>query len=730
MLDDRQRQWLRRVFDIGAAVPAGNDADEGDGKPKQRVLERLKQLDPALQEIEAGIAEGRYKGAGAPVKAAVRSYNEVRQKLREARGKHEWERAELLLGRLEQAIRQLGSDAGERHGLDDRERSFAARKRYLSAFPPLWPRIQGFYGRHGDQPFVGAFAAPWAEFVRANDARNAAAMQRNFELAWDELENQKAAMARLDPPPGKLDQARLRLGPLRQECDAILAGIDAGEYPGLDKAAATFRKDSKLGLNRLEAFVQVDEPDLALEEVGRIERTLADFRKSATGALAAQALDSGGKAQSRAQACLARDPQLLRALMERSDGAAALDAMVKSLKGKADGPEAKAFVEAAILARYDMTALAGDLTKKALPRLYAVLGQVPERHARQNPKLQRIVRNRQAGDSTYDAGECKLTLNVGKTGSSTHELDQDKDVDRGARLKDVKVNTFNHTTLHELGHSIDDADGFMDTEGGQDAFGGWQLHGVDEIAEIAGTAQGFFAQYQSERLTHEFLHGLLKCTLSGRPWSNPPPDPVRDLGPLGRFVAQLPDAAALRQAPAVLQAQTDRDLLLQPDEWDLELASALRDDLRKSVAQVDPNVRFLCEIIDLILVRRMSADDAVRNLLAQLVVCEPNEVDFDTMQRHAAVAWCRWACSDPENLWKHYAEKPAGYVINGRFYARVDNNWRSYRVAARSKGVSQYQFKAPAEWFAELYAAYQMKKLPDSHPDAKWLAERYPRRAA
>ncbi|WP_127996263.1 hypothetical protein [Piscinibacter defluvii] len=729
MLDDRQRQWLKRVFDIGAALPGADDAAE-DAGVKRQVLARLEQLGPALEELDAGIVDGRFKGAGTPVKAAVRGYNEAREKLREARAKRDWERAERLLPRLEAALRQLGAESGERRGLDDRERSFAARKRYLTEFPAVQPRFKEHYDRHANQPYVGALAAPWADFVRANDTRHAAAMQRQYDTAWDQLEAQKAAMARLEPPPGKLDQARARLAALRQECSAIRAGIDAGTYPGLDTAAAAFAKDSQLGLARLDAFIQTDEPDLALEEVVRIERTLADFRKKAGGALAALAQDSGVKAQARAQAALAHDPQLLRALMAQAQGPAALDAMVKSLKGKAEGAPAKAFVEAAILARYDMTSLAGDLTTKALPRLYAVLGQVPEQHARHNPKLQRIVRNRQPASSTYDAEECKLTLNIGKTGDTSTEFDQDPDVDREARVKQSKANTFNHTTLHELGHSIDDMDKFMDQRGHHDDFGGWRMHRVDEIAEIAGTAQGFFADHQSDRLSHGFLHGLLVCTLSGRPWRNPAPDPVRGLAPLERCVAQRPDRALLRQHPAVLQAQTDRGLLLQADEWDVELANALYNDLCKSVPQLDPNVKWLCEIIGLILLRRMPADAAVDDLLAQLVVGDPATIDLDALERHPAVAWCRFACSEPENLWKRYAEKPDGYVIGGRFYGRVDGSWRSYRVAARSKGVSQYQFKAPAEWFAELYAAYQMKALPDSHPDAKWLAVHYPRRAA
>ncbi len=45
-----------------------------------------------------------------------------------------------------------------------------------------------------------------------------------------------------------------------------------------------------------------------------------------------------------------------------------------------------------------------------------------------------------------------------------------------------------------------------------------------------------------------------------------------------------------------------------------------------------------------------------------------------------------------------------------------DGEWWTYSLAARTKGIHGYQFRAPAEWFAELYAAYYSKKLKDSHP--------------
>jgi hypothetical protein len=45
----------------------------------------------------------------------------------------------------------------------------------------------------------------------------------------------------------------------------------------------------------------------------------------------------------------------------------------------------------------------------------------------------------------------------------------------------------------------------------------------------------------------------------------------------------------------------------------------------------------------------------------------------------------------------------------------------SYDAAARKQGLTGYQFRAPGEWFAELYAAYKAKMLKPSHPAVAWL---------
>jgi len=53
------------------------------------------------------------------------------------------------------------------------------------------------------------------------------------------------------------------------------------------------------------------------------------------------------------------------------------------------------------------------------------------------------------------------------------------------------------------------------------------------------------------------------------------------------------------------------------------------------------------------------------------------------------------------------------------YHEAYAKNWVSYLRAKRSQAISGYQFRAPGEWFSELYAAYQSGVLQDSHPMVK-----------
>lgn len=60
---------------------------------------------------------------------------------------------------------------------------------------------------------------------------------------------------------------------------------------------------------------------------------------------------------------------------------------------------------------------------------------------------------------------------------------------------------------------------------------------------------------------------------------------------------------------------------------------------------------------------------------------------------------------------------------DGRIYQEsYANRWVSYPAAERKKGMTGYQFRAPGEWFAELFAAYHHEKLKPGHPARKWLS--------
>ncbi|MFN0186843.1 MAG: hypothetical protein ACKVQR_23775, partial [Aquabacterium sp.] len=110
-----------------------------------------------------------------------------------------------------------------------------------------------------------------------------------------------------------------------------------------------------------------------------------------------------------------------------------------------------------------------------------------------------------------------------------------------------------------------------------------------------------------------------------------------------------------------------------------------------------------------------------------------NPVEAPVAPEGKDVAWAAtkklvddWhALATSGNVWSNEASSAKLTMKNKRIYHQSygPGTWVSYEAAARKRGITGYQFRAPGEWFSELYAAFKLKKLKPSHPSHKWLSE-------
>jgi hypothetical protein len=99
-----------------------------------------------------------------------------------------------------------------------------------------------------------------------------------------------------------------------------------------------------------------------------------------------------------------------------------------------------------------------------------------------------------------------------------------------------------------------------------------------------------------------------------------------------------------------------------------------------------------------------------------------SQADWDKA-RAEAEAWVKDIRVD-KDPWDNAAVAKQRTTADGMVYHEgYAGRWVGYKYSARAQGITGYQFRAPGEWFAELYAAYHMQKLNPSHPASKWLAK-------
>lgn len=79
------------------------------------------------------------------------------------------------------------------------------------------------------------------------------------------------------------------------------------------------------------------------------------------------------------------------------------------------------------------------------------------------------------------------------------------------------------------------------------------------------------------------------------------------------------------------------------------------------------------------------------------------------------------ALAGRQDVYKDQGACNALTIVDTIYHEAYPRLWVSYPASERRKGLTGYQFRAPGEWFAELYAGYRSGKLGKRHPALAWL---------
>lgn len=607
----------------GMVVEEVADVELGGHRDRHRAVQLEYQqvwaaAQPAIDAVAAKVAENRYgKPPLGNLFELVNTFSGAKKRMQDA----------VDAGNYPAAIDacKQAKNAGQNIETEFTEKNEAARNAYAEARARIQARLDTYNAciadkKYGD-PVQNHFAPAVELYLKqvknmednaaAGIFTNAAHLVKSIEtIVFKQL---KSAVGQFGDDWNKV----------KESADKISTGIAAGAYDEVPTETEEFKHSKAEAVNLVALTASPNfEFAAAYEAIDDLKSAATALQAAAVAALRDPRRTSPkGATQAKIVKLLKADPDVLKAAAATDGGPEWIDALVADVGAKAKDDISKKFVEEAITARFGPK-LTGDNAQKGgryLVRLYDVLGKVPASHTKGNEMMQSIERERgMIGTSTYmpGMGAIKLKLRTGALDTLAGSL---------ASTFTSDLYGFDFVTLHEVGHSVDDNKGqFMNTNGSNPLYGGWQKHTVQEVAEIVRNGKSFQQDFRD--LSPGFLDAYLVAVLSKK--------------------APGKETAVREHADA-------------PPSGD----------------------------------RRWTA-----------------------LGKHNAVKFCEniRMKSASSGLWDG---DPMKYVIGDRIYQETyPGTWESYLASARTSKVTNYQFRAAGEWYAEAYACFFTGRLPETHP--------------
>ncbi len=166
------------------------------------------------------------------------------------------------------------------------------------------------------------------------------------------------------------------------------------------------------------------------------------------------------------------------------------------------------------------------MTNTHFDKMFDMFGSVPKGDVKQD-KLKKLKYNTANIGGLYWSGDCKIEM--GDFGDAGLE----EDYQLGG--KTVKANSFNVTTLHEIGHSVDTKHGIMTGNQSKPGCGGWKQLTLDEATAVFAAALLKSAKF-SKAVTEAVLTPVVKTALKDGTTVQPSTIANADWTPVQKFL--------------------------------------------------------------------------------------------------------------------------------------------------------------------------------------------------